>query len=984
MIKKLTSLFIAIAFFCPVFANTFIVTSNADSGPGSLREAMILANSNGISITDSILFNLPDISLSGRKIVLRSALPAFTSNITIDASTQPGTKFGLSDARVELYVEYDAGLTQKIFTIIDCSDIKIYALKIDNKITWTAWYPDNFCFYIEKSDRIEIGNVGKGNVIINWTYAIRGFSPLETTCNDINIFSNFLGLNEDGETAEYNEELIVVAGINNINIGSLNPLQGNVMACSRKRIEIARTNGLILVANNKIGTNYKGTVALSMPYGESSHYFDNILIANSNWYNEIEYLTDIKVINNLSAGICRSGIYLLGYGKKFYIQGNKIGTDITGTKRLNLYMDYGVRIENCRSGIIGVENDEAKEKNIIAFAIQGSASETYLAGTGVSVINCEKGITISRNSIFCDQKWGIGIGSGGVYEAPVVTINKITASGISGTAPPLSRIELFRDDSCVNCEGKIFFDSALADNNGQWVKNNINTANIVATATDTAKMTSEFSSAKYLLRDFLVKQASCGKNNGSITGIQIVSGTHWQWEDINGAVVGTDSVLTNIGPGSYRLVIGIGYNSCTTATDYYLIGNNDLPQTVDPTITPASCGQANGTILINFDSNNFGAIWLNSVGDSTGIGGSLDNALPGSYYMKLTVWADTSCNKIFGPITVPNGSGASIVTTNAQIIPATCNNVNGGIKGITATNVTGTPFIQWVDSLDKPVGADYDLLNVPAGKYRFIFKDVGSCDTIRTSFYSITVDGDISIDTSGKLVTPSQCKAFTGSIQEIKVTGADNFQWTSIPDNKVEGINLDIFGLPSGNYQLTATNNFGCSKTSGTIAIPLYSFTPITPIDYVIRYSLCGMDNGKITISVFNGDSTKYSFHWVDSSLGKTVGIGTSLANLPAATYQLFAKDVNGCEQKIFSANTTPPNSPAINYSRVDIKNDECSLHKGSISPEVTGLQGPTSYTWYDKNNAVVGNTAALKNVGAGTYILKINDAGVCTIESTP
>ncbi len=80
------------------------------------------------------------------------------------------------------------------------------------------------------------------------------------------------------------------------------------------------------------------------------------------------------------------------------MQGNTIGTDITGQFIMNDFMDYGIRIENCRVGIIGVENSDT-EKNIIAFAKRGSASETHQTGSAVAIANTQ-GVTVSRNSIF--------------------------------------------------------------------------------------------------------------------------------------------------------------------------------------------------------------------------------------------------------------------------------------------------------------------------------------------------------------------------------------------------------------------------------------------------------------------------------------------------------------------------------------------------------------------------------------------------------
>jgi gliding motility-associated-like protein len=983
--KKLTALFFVMCIFYTAFADTFIVTSNANSGPGTLREAMTLAGKNGEAVMDSILFNLADISVPGRRIVLESELPAFTSNIILDASSQPGLKFGMSDAKVELYASYSAGETQKLIQIVNCSNIKIFGLKINNNIHWTAWYPDNYCIYINNSNNVEIGNAGKGNVIVNWTYAINAFSSEGFSCKNINIFSNFLGLNEDGETPEYNQSLIKIVRIENLNIGSLDPAQGNIMACAGSRVDVSGTKGQILIGNNKIGTNYSGTKALSLPYGESSHYFDDIFIGNSMWAYEIEYNTDIKVINNLLAGICRSGIYLLGYGKKFYIQGNKIGTDVTGTKRLTQNMDYGIRIENCRSGIIGVENDESLEKNIIAFAEQGSSAETYLAGTGVAVINCAYGITISRNSIFCNQKWGIGIGSGGAYYTPLVTINHITPDSISGNAPPLSKIELFRDDSCTNCEGKVFFDTTYADADGKWSKSNLNTENIVVTATDTAKMTSEFSAGKYKFDHFSVKSATCGKKNGYIKGIQILSGTRWHWEDENGVIVGTDTTLTDVGPGKYRLVIGIGNNTCDVSTEYFEIAETDVTDVPSPVVTPATCGLPNGSLYFYNSNYEVGSIWLNAKGDSIGSDPRISDLLPGSYYLKLFVSVDTSCNAIYGPFVVTNLSGASLNTDGIKLAPSLCGESNGSITGIKALNVTGTPFTQWLDSLNNPVGNDYDLTGILPGKYRFKFKDEAGCDTIVTPFYAVTNEGDITIDTSNKIVIASKCEGFSGSIQQIQITGGENYQWINTANNAVAGSSVEVFNLAPGNYQLSVSNSYGCSKTTPVIRVPQSVFSPVSVTDFTAKNAVCGEDNGSIKLNAFNKDAGLYTFHWADSASAETIGTGISVYNLKAGGYLLFAKDNNGCEKQIFSTHISGFPIPAFDYSAVVNKDDHCHLTEGSISGlKVNGLTGPSAFTWYDQYNNIAGNNPDLQNAGTGTYVLKITDDGVCHIQSQP
>ena len=67
-------------------AATFTVTTTADSGPGSLREAISDANAN--AGVDAIGF---DIAPGGiQTIALLSVLPTITDPVIIDGTTQPG------------------------------------------------------------------------------------------------------------------------------------------------------------------------------------------------------------------------------------------------------------------------------------------------------------------------------------------------------------------------------------------------------------------------------------------------------------------------------------------------------------------------------------------------------------------------------------------------------------------------------------------------------------------------------------------------------------------------------------------------------------------------------------------------------------------------------------------------------------------------------------------------------------------------------
>jgi len=72
----------------PAQAATFTVTTTADAGPGSLRQAIADSNVNGAAIADDIVFAIP--GTGPHVISVASPLPMITGLVTIDGTTQPG------------------------------------------------------------------------------------------------------------------------------------------------------------------------------------------------------------------------------------------------------------------------------------------------------------------------------------------------------------------------------------------------------------------------------------------------------------------------------------------------------------------------------------------------------------------------------------------------------------------------------------------------------------------------------------------------------------------------------------------------------------------------------------------------------------------------------------------------------------------------------------------------------------------------------
>ena len=178
-----------------LFAATFTVISNADSGPGTLRQALLDAAANGTATMDYIYFNLPGFTQADVTINLQSQLPDVTANIVIDGTTQPTLPFGVSDARVIITTSTPAQNFNAFNVSISvgmADAVQFYGLYI------TGFGPNQTgngaAIYTTANCQLVVGAPGKGNVITNNYCGVYSYMWNAT------IQSNFFGVEPDGVT----------------------------------------------------------------------------------------------------------------------------------------------------------------------------------------------------------------------------------------------------------------------------------------------------------------------------------------------------------------------------------------------------------------------------------------------------------------------------------------------------------------------------------------------------------------------------------------------------------------------------------------------------------------------------------------------------------------------------------------------------------------------------------------------------------------
>ena len=873
----LTLLFLICSLFA--LATTFTVTTNADSGPGSLRDAINQAAANGAG-PNLIVFNIADQSRAGRTITLASTLPNLPSNTTIDGTSQPGTAFGISNAGI---IITDVSTTDHFyyFDIHGVDNIQIYGLFLQSISNYWG-------INILQCNDVKIGVPGKGNIFQGFQTAlvISNSTAEPFTTKNITIQSNIMGTDESGTSAsaaELNGINIWTLDVTNLQIGGLNPGEGNLMNQTDLPLEYSTIDkldyGYLNIQGNKEGTDVTGNKTLS-PNNKP-------FLIDGYWTGPA---ISVNITNNVSVG----GYELTAIFNPFVIQGNHIGVGLDNVTNLisgitNLNGD-NISLNTCSQGLIGGA---------------GAGQANYIANNVEGVVEAYCGpITISRNSFFCNTAIGIIFDAAHyTHPAPFVNITLLTAGTVGGTALPNSTIELFYDDECPGCEGKTYIGTTTADNSGNWSYSLPATVAIVATATDTYGATSPFSTATINTDNIVVTNATCGRNNGSVKNIQVSSGTEWYWQDAAGNIVANSTDLTGVGPGTYTFVTSIGGEACNANSTPYTIKNVNLPA-LDPasiTVIQPSCGQITGSLTF---SGTFDAA-TNYSWTSAGVtvcpdftaANPLQSLAPGAYTLQLALKQDATCFAQYGPYMVTSQTAPTLITTMVNVTGTTCGSANGSVTGITYQNAIPPVYYAWRKDNGVTVSTTLDLTHAAAGNYRFVFKDGGTCDTLFSSLYTITDNGTITFDASAMIITSATCESPNGSINGIIATNASSYNWTNTTNGNIAGTAPNLTNVAGGVYQLTMSNALGCQALLPAFTVPQ---VPKPAFDYTALHQYndtCNAGVGAIKKLTMADASRSYTWNWY-SAANTTTPLATTagyLDNLKAGDYVAVVSDQYSC-----------------------------------------------------------------------------------------
>ncbi|HRE75171.1 MAG TPA: gliding motility-associated C-terminal domain-containing protein [Flavobacteriales bacterium] len=520
--------------------------------------------------------------------------------------------------------------------------------------------------------------------------------------------------------------------------------------------------------------------------------------------------------------------------------------------------------------------------------------------------------------------YGTGAGGGGGYIA------------ISNGA--ISRTTNGGDNGTCNAPAMTEFPPNGATRGGAGVNNasianhflTVNPANINICASATATLTATLTGA-------LPSGASINWYDSQFGNTIIGTGLTFTTP----VLTSTTTYYVGICPGFYRIPVTV------------TVGSTPVIDISNMLITNATCGNNNGAINNIIVTGATSYTW-NGVNSATP---DLSNAAPGSY--TLIASGGGSCTATAGPFTISTGGGPVINTASMVITPTSCGINNGSITGITATGTAPLSYT-WNGAANN----DADTNQLAAGSYTLLVTDGLGCSAA-SGPHAIAASTAMSFNSSGIVITPATCGSTNGSITGIILNGGSapiSLQWNGTP-----AATTDISGIGSGNYTITATDNAGCTASSGPFTVTSTGGASINDANIVIVHTSCGNNNGSISGILVSGGTSPYTFAY-----NATNNPTADISNLTAGSYTFSVTDDQGCVTASGPYVINPSSSPTVNVTGSNVS---CfGANDGTATASGSGGTGILNYQW---TSGPAG--AVFAGTGAGTFSVTVTDAAGCT-----
>lgn len=439
-----------------------------------------------------------------------------------------------------------------------------------------------------------------------------------------------------------------------------------------------------------------------------------------------------------------------------------------------------------------------------------------------------------------------------------------------------------------------------------------------------------------------LEDAQCFNEASGVVSILAFGGTGpytYQW-NIPGA---NQPTLSNLPDGSYSVTV-TDANGCITSAGPFAIGEPTQLQTALVRTSPSCSGDDDGMLQVI----PVGGTPPYSYSWNTGSNlGTIQNLLPGDY--TVTVGDVNGCTIV---ISTDISDPPSLVANVVDLQEASCFGLSDGFIDLDVSGGTGDLTFAWSNGENSE-----DISNLASGAYQLTVTDIKGCVLVTDSFI---LEAPELIQFDFSVVTASCTGIPDGGITAQPISGGGPFTylWSTGEESAT------ITNLEGGSYALTVTDAVGC-VSQFEVEVP--ADQPMSTLINPVSPNCAGGSNGEIFVNMTAGQGP-FTYAWNNGATEQDID------GLAAGDYVVTITDDNNC--LLITDTITLSDPPQIEIITVGIDSISCfGEMDGNINVAVTGGLPPYEYTW---NNDVI--EPNLEGVGAGTYILTVEDALNCAV----
>ncbi|MBI5914867.1 MAG: gliding motility-associated C-terminal domain-containing protein [Bacteroidetes bacterium] len=329
----------------------------------------------------------------------------------------------------------------------------------------------------------------------------------------------------------------------------------------------------------------------------------------------------------------------------------------------------------------------------------------------------------------------------------------------------------------------------------------------------------------------------------------------------------------DLNPGTYTVTIGDGsgcYQVYQVQVTLFSVTDSNLNQ-------PSCAGQLGSITATATGSPNtpYDYVWENSSGFEVGDDATVDNILPGTYFVTITDALGVTIVETYQLDALSNLSGSIDVTSNYSGYDVKCNGDSNGIALATPINGVAPYSYQWSNG-----ATTQSTTGLSEGTMFVFITDAQGCGVVLSD--SVIAPGPLTAQADA--VNLGCADSNNGQATVIVSGGAIPYyyQWNDPDGSKTPTVSQ----LEGGSYRVTVTDANGCTMVKN-VFIPV--LTPMVVDDNSVPDS--GGPNGQ-AIATVSGGTWPYEFTWQNNSFD----VDSILTEQYPGIYFVIVEDANGCQ----------------------------------------------------------------------------------------